>query len=175
MTVSKSIICLDLSFDWFLLWPQFVNLTSYQSSAAMFLKHDGCLDFPDLSLSVRDWLENRDIERYRVPTWHHRRYLWPCLLLTCHRWLSLIFATIVSLWSIFEGTARGLIHLHGGPGVVARLLLPETPPVRFLQFGLLAERLVCIGKILPFPASLSQLLLSAQTTIITYTYGTFHW
>jgi len=58
--------------------------------------------------------------------------------------------------------------------VVTRLLLPETLPVRFLQFGLLAERLVCIGKMLPFPASLSQFLLSTQTAVITYTYGTFH-
>jgi len=58
--------------------------------------------------------------------------------------------------------------------VVARLLLPEALPVRFLQFGLLTERLVCIGKNLAFPAGLSQLLLFTQTAVITYTYGTFH-
>lgn len=39
-----------------------------------------------------------------------------------------------------------MIHLRGGPGVETQLLLPEPAAVRFLQFGLQTQRLVCLGK-----------------------------
>ncbi|KAF5352734.1 hypothetical protein D9756_005911 [Leucocoprinus leucothites] len=94
----------------------------------MFLKHDDHPDFLDLSLSVRDTID------------------WKIGILKDSEFpldiTALAFDPVSCLLAI--GTARGVIHLHGGPSVETKLLLPEAVPVRFLQFGLLTERLVCL-------------------------------
>ncbi|KAJ7170200.1 WD40 containing snare-dependent exocytosis protein [Mycena filopes] len=44
------------------------------------------------------------------------------------------------------GTATGTIHIFGGPSVEAKLLLPESAKVKFLQFSSSTFQLVCLDE-----------------------------
>ncbi|KAF7337490.1 WD40 containing SNARE-dependent exocytosis protein [Mycena sanguinolenta] len=44
------------------------------------------------------------------------------------------------------GTANGAIHLFGGPSVEAKLLLPESTKVKFLQFSSSTFQVVCLDE-----------------------------
>ncbi len=72
--------------------------------------------------------------------------------------------------NILQGTDSGVIHLHGGPGVETKLMLPEAISVRFLQFGIPADKLVCLGEGTPYMTSIQHLsiLIFRQQTPVAY-------
>ncbi|KIY50420.1 hypothetical protein FISHEDRAFT_39094 [Fistulina hepatica ATCC 64428] len=94
----------------------------------MFLRKDRDDHFMDLSLDLRDgpdWMPG-NLKTFEYPVDISAFAIEP---------ISRLLAV---------GTSSGVIHLYGGPAVEIKLLLPDSVPVKFLQFSVNTYDIVCI-------------------------------